>query len=230
MDRTTFLRLIYVGGAGLLVGSTILGSCAKKTKATQSSEKADYEDVGHAVSPAQPLGNFLILDLNGKPHEYDQPGNPICTKSPQTSCTSGIRNYIFEETDGRPAVILVSAYWCSPCEVDIKLLKEMHDKYKGKFQLIGLHAVEEESDLEHSCKETRKKIDSLGFGKFPNFMLYGLDSNTSRLLGKDIVLPVELVVDVNKSDRTANIVYHAGRLYYEERRKGLERQIERLIH
>ena len=80
----------------------------------------------------------------------------------KTIKVKGSRNFLEIQTkELQNQVILVNfwASWCPPCKAEIPHFVEMVDKYKGKFNIIGVLVRDEKSDKELQSFADKFKIN-----------------------------------------------------------------------
>lgn len=172
------------------------------------------------------LGNYLVLDMDGKPRNYAKPGAPVCAEPIKTAvkCSSGIVSYL--KLSGKPALLVFMAYYCEPCIEDLPHLNDIYNKYQGRLQVVGLNHVDEKDEsLAEQIRKTKEVLREHDV-KFPNLMMLKdyMDAALNPVYSKGSALPQTLLVrDVRK------IVYHTRAIYEESQREALMREIEKLV-
>lgn len=203
LTRRELIRDIAYVTAGIVVGPAIFSSVAE-------------------AAQRKTLGNFLILDMNGKPRNYGEEGNPICTEPNVYKCKSGIGNYL--SLSGKPALLVFGAYWCSPCEAQMDIIEQVHKTYQ-RIQVVGLNSFDtKDESLEDAIKQTKEKIAEKGV-TYPNLMMKLGDLTILSDVASGMPIPVNVLVDVPSME----IIYVIGRVYAKDEEKKLQEGIDKFL-
>lgn len=177
------------------------------------------------------LKNYLVLDIDGNPRNYEKEGAPICDvplgEETYKYC-SGINEYL--NVSGKPALIAFMSYDCTPCKVNLPIINKIYDKYKNKLQVIGVNFINKREPKEEIIKKTKKLLKNNKV-KFPNLTM--LQKYVWATIGdvvrepsdqERVALPQYFLVDENKF-----VTYRTRKLWEKEEEKSLIKEIEKIL-
>ncbi len=114
---------------------------------TASSDNAVNRSNGKEASPASDKGASQTGGEKvsvGKSEDY-----PPLSSAIAQSELKNLDGTTFTVADKKGKVLLLNmwATWCGPCRAEMPALVEMHDKYNGEFEVLGLNVDDEPKDM-----------------------------------------------------------------------------------
>ena len=123
------------------------------------------------------LGNYPIMDMDGKYRDYSQKAAPIIDV-PATEIhkyPAGILNYLEWEGNpraGKSALIQFGSHWCGPCDANMPFLEQIYKNPQYRhLQMLGVNMVDEDELLEEAAQKTNAKIKKNKV-TYPNLLMH----------------------------------------------------------
>lgn len=145
----------------ILIGIAVFQNVSAREKDALKKEGTIVQDI--APKPGFLAPTFTLTSLDG--HSYE---------------VGGKRD--------KPLMLNFWASWCGPCELEAPDLKNVYEKYKADFDLIGINTTDKD-DLE----EAKKFVEQY---KLPFPILLDKDGKTAGLF-RFSVIPTSFLIDRN---------------------------------
>ncbi len=153
--------------------ASVMVSCSKKSNsAIQTTVKDAVEN--HQAEPAKEAApDFTLNDINGKPLTL-----------------SSLR--------GKPVILDFWGSWCVWCVRGVPKMKEYYDKYKDKFEILGIDCNEDMATWKKAvkelelpwlhvyCPEDAPLLNDYGIQGFPTKIIIDKEGNVEKIvIGED---------------------------------------------
>src|SRR3989338_3898688 len=99
----------------------------------------------HAATTVKKLGNYPIMDMDGRYRNYSKKEAPIVNvpASEIHQYPAGIGNYLKWEGNpraGKPAVLAFGSHWCGPCGANMPFLEQLYQNLTYRdVQVVGIN-------------------------------------------------------------------------------------------
>lgn len=189
--------------------------------------------------PRPRLGNYLVLDMEGKARNYKEPRAPVyrdhleeILKNPR-NYPSGIDNYLAwpgNPRTGRPALLAFGAHWCAPCGLGMPVLEDMYVWTKSRgtpIQVVGLNLIDPKTEqMEETIRRTKDKISKEEV-TYPNLMVLDrfMWSMLAGIVSEKARLPQYVLVDMPSRE----VLYVTDTIYTTEGKDKLIEQIRKFL-
>ena len=164
------ILLFFVLGAM----TTAMVSCNKSVKPLPADQKVvETAEPTPAAPAAAAAPDFTLNDING---------NPLSLSS----------------LKGKPVVLDFWGSWCGWCVKGVPQMKKYYEKYKGKFEILGIDCNEDEASWKKAVKELALPwlhvycpkestlLSDYGIQGFPTKIVVDADGNIMKIvIGED---------------------------------------------
>ena len=164
------ILLFFVLGAM----TTAMVSCNKSVKPLPANQKAvETAEPTPAAPAAAAAPDFTLNDING---------NPLSLSS----------------LKGKPVILDFWGSWCGWCVKGVPKMKEYYEKYKGKFEILGIDCKEDETTWKQAvaklelpwlhvyCPQESTLLSDYGIQGFPTKIVVDADGNIMKIvIGED---------------------------------------------